>query len=187
MHLMLDLETLGVGPNAAIIEVGAVLFEAKPNGKILNGKPFQMFVEPNKEARIDMSTVFWWFKQNPAARERFSKAYPAEFVSEVYVAKAFETWEAVQDLGGWSQIEGVWSHGAVFDQPLLESLFYRNGKRFPWHYAVSRDTRTLFSIIGGYPSIDNQGFVQHSAVDDCIMQAMMVQKAYAILRGVGHV
>jgi len=179
MHLMLDLETLGTGPNAAVIEIGAVLFEATGRKKILNNEVFQIFVDPPENARFTLGTAKWWFGQSQAARDRFIKA---EAYPESVAIESLCSWPSVvEGLGGWNNLEGVWSHGAVFDQPILESLFQRNGKRLPWSYGLSRDTRTLFSLAGGYPSIDTTGFIQHSAVDDCIMQAMMVQKAYELL------
>lgn len=182
MHLMLDLETLGTGPDAAVIEIGAVLFELKGKKRILNHCAFQCFVEPSREARKTMGTIMWWLKQSKAASERFSQNYPQNFLCEELAIKAFLEWPAIEtECGGWRRLEGVWSHGAVFDQPILESMFMRNKQNLPWWYPASRDTRTLFDLAGGYPEIDKTGFIQHSAVDDCIMQAMMVQKAFEML------
>lgn len=178
MHLMLDLETLGTGTTASIIEIGAVLFEPKAKGKIWNDKrAFQCFVNPDPKATVSMSTVFWWFKQSQQARERFSSNYPQNFFSEKCAAIKFSEWPAIEEAGGWDKIEGVWSHGAAFDQPLLTSLFERVGYSIPWKYSVSLDTRTLFSLVGGYPTVDNLGFVPHSALDDAIYQTLAVQNA----------
>ena len=44
MDVMLDLETLGTRPDAAIIQIGAVLFEPRSGGMVLNGKAFSMHV-----------------------------------------------------------------------------------------------------------------------------------------------
>lgn len=69
-HLMIDLETMGSGPYAPIISIGAVFFE--PNGGPI-GDDFLVNVSLESSmrfrARPDASTILWWMEQDEAARK----------------------------------------------------------------------------------------------------------------------
>ncbi|MFM9673750.1 3'-5' exonuclease, partial [Streptomyces galilaeus] len=67
-HVMLDLETMGQGNNAAIVAIGAVFFEPT-TGEI--GDTFYRKIDLESAAQygeIDPNTVLWWLKQSDAAR-----------------------------------------------------------------------------------------------------------------------
>lgn len=70
MDVMLDLETMGNGPDAAIVAVGAIEFDATA-GTL--GRTFYRGVNLETSVRgggkIDASTVMWWLRQNDEARK----------------------------------------------------------------------------------------------------------------------
>lgn len=183
MDVMIDLETLGTRPDAAIIQVGAVMFEARDRGRILNGKGFNRHVLVQDGAgTIDHSTIAFWLQEKSAAKMGRALAERAEPLFAVL--SALEQWpgEVVEGMT-WDQVETVWSNGAAFDQPILASAYSKMGRNPPWHYRASRCCRTLFDLAGGAPTIDWTGLTPHDALDDSIGQAMQVQSAMALLRG----
>jgi hypothetical protein len=172
MHLMIDLETLSLAPNAIVTEIGAITFDIHMQDLILDQKSWQLdiAVQVKMKRHMDHETIIWWMKQSDAARR---KMYDAQRMA---VNTALEEFETTFD---WPNIEGIWSHGLNFDIPILEDLIKQWGKKVPWHYRTPRDTRTLFWLAGG---VKPEGHVvAHSAIDDCIAQARAVQRAFGIL------
>lgn len=176
MHIMIDLETLGTRPDAAIIQLGAVLFEPKSGGKILNNKAFNQYIlVQDGSGSIDHSTLCFWLTEKSALKMGTALSTEARHLAEVL--GAFIQWpEQELDLS-WEAIEGVWAKPDVFDLPVLKSAFNRVGRDAPWDRRASRDAQTLFSLVGGAPEIDWTGFTHHDALDDAIGQAMQVQMA----------
>ena len=67
-HVMLDLETMGNGPRAAIVSIGAVFFDPL-TGEL--GAEFEAAIDLRSSAKsgeIDPDTVLWWLGQGEEAR-----------------------------------------------------------------------------------------------------------------------
>lgn len=183
-HLMIDLETLGAGPDAAIVEIGFCAFELGPRADegALGGRSWSLYVDADdcvrRGLRIDAAAVRWWMDQSALARQRI--AHPPEPPQPLE--------EALGDLAaiveGLGKLDGIWSHGAAFDQPVLASAFRACGLLLPWKYWQGFDTRTVFflceQLLGAKPPRPESG-VKHSAGDDAIAQTLWVQRAYAAL------
>ncbi len=180
MHIMLDLETLGTRPDAAIIQIGAVLFEPVSGGKILDGKGFDKHVLlQDGGGSIDHGVVAFWFQEASVAS--MGKALSTRAFSLPEVLKKFVEWPAaVHDLS-WEAIEGIWANPSDFDFPILKSAFARLGVDVPWDRRITRDARMLFTLVGGKPEIDWTGMTPHDAFDDAVGQAQQVQKAMGML------
>lgn len=184
MHVMLDLETMGVRPDAAIVQIGAVLFEPVSGGKILNGQAFNHYVRLQDGAgTVDNGTVAWWLKQPKEARERLANGMEEGEVLTDVLAMLID-WPTLQMSIGWPSIQGVWANGAAFDVAVLTSAFAKIGCEPPWRYNAPRDLRTIFDLVGGPPEIDWTGLVSHDAVDDCVGQCMQLQKAMSMIHRV---
>src|ERR1039458_2426242 len=73
-NVMLDLETLGTGNDAAIISIGACLFDPRGDG-VLIGVDHRFYARVNPASsveigmKIDVSTILWWMQQSDAARK----------------------------------------------------------------------------------------------------------------------
>lgn len=63
-HLMVDLETMGNGPYAPVISIGAVFFDLKTGE---TGEDFSVNISLESSmryrARPDASTILWWMEQ----------------------------------------------------------------------------------------------------------------------------
>lgn len=171
---MIDLETMGLGSTAAIIQVGAVVFE--PLGEGIIGQPFKQTVTMQSCIALgmtsDQGTKMFWQQRG---REGKPSALHEAGLSIQETLKAFDAWYMSQEK--WADL-GVWSNGAVFDIPILETAYRLCGLTQPWHYRKPRDQRTLVelaqSVGWSKPDLPEPS---HDALEDCIRQVAEVQGA----------
>lgn len=154
--VMLDLETMGNGPNAAIIAIGACEF-----GPAGIGRTFYEIVSLESSVLcggvIDASTVLWWMKQSDAARSAFER--PG--VTLPLALSRFTAWIAPDSE--------VWGNGAAFDNVILASAYRRLNVEPPWKFWNDCCYRTVKKR-SAVPQPARQG-VAHNALDDAIHQA----------------
>ena len=160
-NIMLDLETMGVNPDAAIIAIGAVEFDTG-TGDI--GERFYTVIDLASSVKhggvIDASTVLWWMQQSDAARSEFER--PGLDIIDALTA--FSVWVA-----GLGPEVSVWGNGAAFDNVILASAYRRIGLPPPWPHWLDRCYRT---IKDRYPEVlPVRTGVFHRAVDDAESQA----------------
>ncbi len=177
MHCMIDIETLGTRPDAAVLQIGAVMFDPHDGGQLHNGKGFNQFVTLQHDGgggSVDHDTLCFWLQEPGASRlgnNLMVNAQPMTVVLDM-----LDRWPL--DLFGveWGTVQGVWAKPVDFNLPILRSAYARCGRDAPWNRRATRDARTLFSITG-HPEVDMTGFRLHDALDDAIVQAMQVQQA----------
>jgi hypothetical protein len=182
-EIMLDLETLGKGPEAAVVSIGAVKFnlEDYDNYEDIRNRPERTFKATisleNIEGKIDGSTVNWWLKQSEEARRSLTEA-DTHFPST-----------AIQNFSRWvwpERMYNIWGNGATFDNIILRSLFYKLRQPKPWAYNQDRDMRTLKDIaLRVCPDLDLNIRIgtYHNALDDAITQVLLVQRMYRAITG----
>ncbi len=162
MNVMLDLETMGTGPNAAIIAIGAVQFD--PIARTL-GDTFYRVINLESAVRaggeIDAATVMWWLQQSDDAR----KAICSGALPHNQVLIQFASW-----LVNFSDNIKMWGNGAAFDNVILAQAYRRAGLPTPWKHWNDRCYRTLKSQ---YPAIKlARTGTHHNALDDAESQAI---------------
>lgn len=167
---MIDLETLGTRPGCVIRSIGALFFD--PRSQAL-GPEFYVNVDrascEQVGLKVDANTEAWWQRQSAAARAAL-EVDPKPLTDALW---SFTSWW--QSHGG----ERVWSHGANFDQPILEACYAAAGMISPWSFWNSRCTRTMFDIAQVDGRKMSKGETKHNAVDDARMQARAVQMCMA--------
>lgn len=174
MHVMIDLETLGTRPDAAILQIGAVAFEKRSGGRVYDTKAFNRFVMLQDGAgTIDHGTFKFWMEQNnPDMRKGLGEAIPLMTALDDLI-----NWPATEDLGfTWGNVEGIWAKGSDFDLPILRSAFARFGSEAPWPFRASRCVRTF---LAEHPKIQvrgMEGLQAHDAVSDCLWQIAEIQQ-----------
>ena len=158
-QVMLDLETMGNTPNAAIIAIGAVKF----NKDCVLPDKFYRVVDLESSVRlggkIDSSTVLWWMQQDQAARDAFKQE--GEHILQV-----------LADFTEWLDCDNaeVWGNGVAFDNVILASAYRNAHLQVPWKFWNDRCYRTMKSL---YPNVkmDRVG-THHNAVNDAESQAL---------------
>lgn len=170
-HCMIDLETMGTGPDAAIVAIGAVLFDPAAGGDGMGAQrewTIDLADAMHNGGRVDAGTVQWWLRQSEAARAALQR--PAE-----------PLYSALPSLADWLRLHGVeqmWGNGADFDLVILASTYRRAAIHWPITYRQHRCLRTLRSL---RPDVKVQAEgTHHTALADARWGARL---AVQILRG----
>jgi len=161
MHIMVDLETMGTRPNAPIVSIGAVMFNADGIHERLY-RNVSLASAVRSGAVIDPNTVMWWMAQSEDAR--------TALVDETAGSIA----DALRDLGKMvcgpnDALVGVWGNGASFDNVIVSESCRRLGMAPLWEFWKDRCYRTVKSA---YPDVKlERTGVHHNALSDAETQA----------------
>lgn len=193
-HIMVDLETMGNRPDAAIVSIGAVRFELPTvddlgyhPGRIGDSFYENVDLQSSIQSGLTVSgdTVYWWLQQEQAARDAlrvnpqplgitlnlfsdFWKGFTHDRTDGSYAKRANEA-------------EMLWAHGASFDVAILKSAYANTRMQQPFKYNADSDDRTLFRITGTPPWDElakHVTGVAHNALYDAEVQARAVIWAY---------
>lgn len=170
MQVMIDIETLGNKPGAAIVSIGAVMFD--PDAGMLDADYYCRILPASCTAAgltIDADTVTWWLSQDAAAREVFA---PGDDLLPLPHALA-KLAEFIETANGIDTM--VWARGSSFDFPLLAAAYRAVGMPVPWRYYNERDSRTVVKLTPDLV-IERAG-TYHNALDDARHQALHLMRA----------
>ena len=166
-HVMVDIETMGLEPNAAIISIGAVHFTK-------DDMPMEFYTAVSLKSCMDhglsttQSTIDWWMKQPVEAR----MAWQTENAPSLLDALAkFNAW--VLRVGVVSEI-CPWGNGADFDLTILGSAHRVLHADPPWKYYNHHCFRTMKNMFR-VADTPRQG-THHNALDDAKHQAVHLQR-----------
>lgn len=183
-HIMVDLETLGTGDHAPIIQIGAVRFDWRASPDAPEGWVSSPYGEFRRNIKwrssgfgtIDPDTMLWWLKQDERTRQQV-------FDQDV----AVDLTTAIADFYAWVQeggpVEGVWADSPSFDLRLLRQAAERVRKGWIFTHRQERDVRTLkkeLAVEGDVPEFVGK---QHDALDDAHFQALLVCNVMRRLHG----
>ncbi|EPL1954624.1 TPA: exonuclease [Citrobacter freundii] len=153
-HLMVDLETMGSGPDAPIVSIGAVYFDPSTGN---TGAEFYQVVSLESSMSFgmkpDASTIQWWLKQSSEARS-------AILVDEAMGLR--ETLELLADFITENSANGshtvqLWGNGCSFDNVILRRAYALTETPFAVPFWNDRDVRTMVELgksVGINPRFD---------------------------------
>lgn len=172
LDIMLDLETLGNGPRAAIRAIGAVSFDM--NG-VDDDCVFYAKVNLNTcvaaGLELDPDTVLWWLAQGEAARAEMCRGEGMPLNEALDYFEAFVAGRQVR----------VWGNGAAFDNTILASAYRALGRPTPWKFYNDRCYRTMKSM---HPHVTMpRSGTHHNALDDAKSQAAHLIQIWASGQG----
>lgn len=188
-NVMLDLETMGNGPRAAIVSIGAVFFDPL-TGEL--GAEFEAHIDLRDSAKfgeIDPDTVLWWLGQSDEARAAItaSKYHDAGGTGRLQLT------EALLDFCDWidghsQKVTAMWGNGAGFDNVILASAYRALDIDTPWQFWQDRDVRTIVDLgrtLCDFDPKKEMPFegVAHTALADAKHQARYVSAIYQKLAG----
>lgn len=165
---MIDIETLDDQNTAAIISIGAVVFN--PETKHVEDDTFHVNIDWDDAARHGThseKTMAFWNKQPVEALETlFTPAQTT--VSEAVIAFS-------EYVRSWNPgPKYIWGNSPAFDVAILRHAFKQTGHEFPFVPWVEMDVRTLKNLLP-LEHVPKKDGVNHSAVDDCRWQCKIVQ------------
>jgi len=163
--IMIDIETMGVKSNAAIIEIAAVPFNIETGETSDN--IFHEYIDLQSSIDSGMtccaSTIQFWSTQKRVLDgiEKPMEESVTDF--EIYML------ELDNDIN-------VWSNSPSFDLVILKSAFDIIKRPYPWKFWNERDLRT-------YRAMNNETNIEHvrtterhNALLDCLDQIEIIRK-----------
>lgn len=171
-NYMVDLETLGVCPDPALLSIGIVHFDGK---EILRERIWKISLRSCLDAglKVDPQTLAWWMEQDPEAF--FRSASNGQDLRLVLL-------DLVEWVGMFGKEAKIWGNGAASDNVWLASAFRAAGIKTPWGYWSDRCYRTMKNL---YPEVEWEfEGVAHDPLDDAKNQARHLMKIFEIAKGV---
>ena len=165
-HIMLDIETMSIKPNAMVLSIAAIAFD-----------PFEITTDFSKNPQLDLLlsleeqssrdvqevTAWWWQQRDQSVRDKI-------FGDDNRVLVV----DALQQLSKFVWMKNtIWCQGPTLDITVLTDLYESNNLSVPWKYHVVRDSRTLLDLVEIEPEPD----ATHDAIEDVVRQSKLVQKA----------
>ncbi len=168
IHAMIDLETLSTNPDAVILTLGGIKFNAYNN--LAPADPLYLKINVDEQSslgrHIQPETLEWWGTQPKEIQEEALGEQDRIGLEDL--TKKLNKWCVGVDV--------FWCQGPLFDYAILENLYVQLGKPRPWNYWAIRDSRTLFSLLPKDPNEIRAA--AHNALADCDYQAKKVQTYY---------
>ena len=168
IHLMIDLETLSTHTNGVVLSIGACFFDI--NGVKQKFYTHMNYLEQECMGRsILTSTLNWWETQeeiNGITRPGDSTVNNAEKLLD------FKAFCVTEDFNTYK----VWSNGASFDVPMIESLMRSYQLEPSWKFWNVRDVRTIVDLYPACRYGGDKAQNNHNALDDAVNQAHWVIK-----------
>ena len=162
MDIMIDIETVGTGPNACILTIAAQTFDPLSVGYQKQDYYARVDVDSQPDREVDDSTVEWWATQPEEGRIPLKQAL-----------------EELSKLCFHCKL--TWANGTTFDMVILENAMKQLKLPIPWQFWNVRDARTVYSL---YPDLPKPR-ASHHALEDCRRQIDLLQQTLKHLKVAG--
>jgi hypothetical protein len=160
-HLMIDIEGLGTGPDAAILTIAAQSFDPFGTGHYDRHYYARITFESQENRRIQDDTLAWWATQPEAQSEAFAED------NRIPLNQALDELYKL----AW-QHDYIWAQGPTYDINILEHAYKSYNKTQPWQFYRIRDSRTVLSLWPGRPVPPTS----HHALEDTRKQINILQQ-----------
>ena len=164
---MIDIETVGTGPEACILTIAAQAFNPFERGYSSQQYYARIDIESQPGRNIEQGTIDWWATQPTAAREE-------AFAEQDRISLK----QSLEELGRliWHS-KRIWANGPTFDMNILEHAYKSFGLALPWKYYLVRDARTVYGLC---PELDKYP-ASHHALEDCRRQIDLLHDSLELL------
>lgn len=172
LKLMVDIETLGLDHNAAIVQISAAPFTFEAGvqeDNVFDAKiDIACYKKPAyKNFDIDMNTLKWWMKQSNSATVFDGK-------KELDTAIA----EFADYVKTFPESTTIWCQGLSFDIPKLSFACKEFGVTVPWKFWNERCSRAFLAMA---PDIGPSRRASHDALQDVKDQIQNCCVAWSLL------
>lgn len=181
-----DIETLGIGPEAMILSIGAVKFD-RVTGEL--GEEFSRVIDitdPLGGGTIDASTVVWWMDKPQAVRDAVFGKEVERVPLRQALAEFSEFIGFTEDLpdGEYPDVQ-LWQRGDK-DNQWLTSAYAGMQLQLPYHYGQVSDQRTLCDLFTPFLPDQDEG-QWHCALYDARYQAQCLVAAFGRMYSTGAI
>jgi hypothetical protein len=162
MDCMIDLETVGTGPDACILTIAAQTFDPTALGYLPKDYYARVDIDSQPNREVDDATVEWWATQPQEAQD---EAFGEE--GRIPLKQALEELSKL-----CFHCNLTWANGTTFDMVILENAYKQEQLPLPWRFWNVRDARTVYSL---YPDLPKPK-ASHHALEDCKRQIDLLQQ-----------
>lgn len=182
--IVVDIETMGTGDDCRIVSIGALIFNRA--GDVLKDDlpRLEIFLDHDAQIdrKVDPSTMRWWEKT--AGEEARKKAFSTE-IERVPLEEALGM---LRSFYNKNRPDLSWACAPDFDMGILDHAYRSFGSKYPTPFYRYSDVRTLENFVFGSNQrkpggLAHIGGLAHDALDDCIMEARVIQLAYRKIHG----
>ena len=173
MDLCIDLETGATTPDAAILAIGAVIFDPYDPTQPLATLEIGISPEDNDrhDRRFSGSTLGWWSTQPEAL----------SYLNTLQLVSLTQALKLLQSFIAKHAPVNIWANSPTFDVAILRNAYDRfDSTHFPFPHHRERDVRTLKALL---PTQYRPPFTgtKHSALGDALHQTQLIQTAFRLL------
>ena len=162
MDIMIDIETVGTGPDACILTIAAQTFDPNALGYLPQDYYARVDIDSQPNREVDDATVEWWATQPQEAQD---EAFGEE--GRISLKQALEELSKL-----CFHCNLTWANGTTFDMVILENAYKQEQLTLPWRFWNVRDARTVYSL---YPDLPKPK-ASHHALEDCKRQIDLLQQ-----------
>lgn len=190
IHIILDLETLGIGTDALVTQVGAAEFSME-TGEVTNVFNEKLDFDSLDNIEADVSVLRFWLRNEHNA-SMFKELIGTDNggISPKEMWRKFSQWLTSIVTENETKDVKIWGNGISFD---IEKVKY-NIKKYnqPWalNYSNERDVRTIVDLATMITGENDYAFKKsvandnpHDALADIIWEAAYISKAYHVIVG----
>lgn len=179
--IVIDIETLGTKENAVIVSIGALIFNrSDAPGTFKAEFDIRVDIDDQPGRIIEPGTVKFWMK--PGMEEARKMAFNGPKGIRLGLAL-----KQLDDFIKEHKPNEAWACSPSFDMSILQNAYRAHRQEFPimfWKWSCVRTMENFFygkntRKAGG---INDLGGVAHDALDDCKMEALVLQKIHSASR-----
>jgi len=186
IHVVLDLETMGLNQDAAIMEIGLVIFnhlgeEGKPNLIRDYSQAVDLTSSMYHGGTVSAENITWWMdSERTEARDAWLAAPKLPITSALNEVACI-----IRDQSVIDPKPLIWGNGVNFDNAILKSAYERLDVKVPWGYRQDADFRTLKLLYK--TRVPEPAFVgtPHIALDDARHEAVWLSQILQYIYGGG--
>lgn len=175
--IVIDIETLGTKEDCIIVSIGALIFNRGDAPGVFKAEFDVKLDIENQPGRVaEPGTIKWWME--PSMDEARKMAFGKEGIRLGLALKQLD------DFIKEHKPNEAWACSPSFDMTILSNAYAGHRQKFPvkfWKWSCIRTMENFFygkntRKKGG---ANDLGGVAHDALDDCKMEAMVIQRVYA--------
>lgn len=184
IHIVLDLEAMGTKQDAAIIEIGMVIFNHMGQEGTVNvieqwSRAINLENSMMRGGTISPGTIEWWMNTDQTEARDNWIASPKQGIHVALntVAARILNYSAINPL------PLIWSNGVNFAKAILKSAYERLEVKVPWGHRQDADFRTLKLLYKEL--VPEPAFVgtPHIALDDARHEAVWLSQILQYIYG----
>lgn len=184
IHIVLDLETMGVKQDAAIIEIGMVIFNhtgQEGTANLIEQWSSAVSLENSmlRGGTVSPKTIEWWMDTDRTEARDNWIASPKQGIHVALNAVAAR----ILKYSAINPLPLIWGNGVNFDNEILKSAYERLEIKVPWGYRQDADFRTLKLLYKDV--VPEPAFVgtPHIALDDARHEATWLSQILQYIYG----